>query len=199
MSQITIVKKSSEPAQRLVWGVVYAPNVPDSDGEFMTAGTIQKMAYDFMRKLAQDKVDHEHNNELTPGVCIVESFVARKGDPDFPEGAWVACAHVNDDALWDKVEKGEINGFSVEAMVLREPQEVELDFPPIIHGFTTKSEEHEHEFYISYDENAKFRGGVTNTVNGHSHVIKAGTHTEEAAGHTHRFNAVDQIEMILED
>lgn len=192
-----VIKKTGDEEQRMVWGEVYIPNKPDSDGEFMTAETIRKMAHTFIKKQLMDKVDHEHNNQLTDGVSIVESFVARKGDPDFTEGAWVVGAHIDNDALWEKVKKGEINGFSVEAMVNREEREVEIDFPPVITGLTTKSEEHEHVFYISYDENGKFRGGVTDAVDGHSHTIVAGTRTEIAKGHSHRFSAVDKIEFVI--
>lgn len=198
---VALIKKTGEPHQRMVWAEVYAPNKPDSDGEYMTAETIRKMAYAYSRKLALNQVDHEHNNELTDGVCIVETFVARKGDPDFIEGAWVVGCHIDNDEKWDKVLKGEINGFSVEAMVMREERDVELDMPPVITGLTTKSEghgEHEHKFYISYDETGKFRGGVTDAVDGHSHVIKAGTRTESANDHTHRFSAVDQIQFVIE-
>ena len=33
----------------------------------------------------------------------------------------------------------------------------------------------------------QFKGGVTDVINGHSHSIVAGTHTQDAEGHRHRF------------
>ena len=33
-------------------------------------------------------------------------------------------------------------------------------------------------------------------VDGHTHVIKAGTVTEESNGHRHRFSSVDNIEIV---
>lgn len=43
------VIKSEDAKKRIVWAEVYAPNRPDSDGEFMDAEGICKMAYEFMR------------------------------------------------------------------------------------------------------------------------------------------------------
>lgn len=181
--------------QRLVFAEVYAPGVPDSDGEFMTAPEIQKMAHKFVCDGRLTQVDQQHDNTTTEGVQIVESFIARKGDPDFLEGAWVVGVHVNDDDTWAKVKKGELNGFSMEALVLREEREVELNIPPIISGLTSKSEDHEHKFFVTYNDQGKFAGGMTDVVNGHSHAIKAGTITELANAHRHKFSSVDAISI----
>jgi len=184
--QVGIAK--AEGDQHLVWGVVYAPMVPDADGEYMDAETIRKMAYNFMRAQKNDKIDIQHTNKLSEGARVVESFIARKGDPDFPEGAWVAGVHIPDEATWQKVKRQEINGFSIEAFVQKKVMDVEVDLPAVMQGKTFKSEDHDHEFYVGYDESGKFIGGRTNLVNGHQHVIKRGTLTEEASGHTHRFS-----------
>lgn len=197
MSNLRIVKLEPEAEQRMVWAEVYAPNRPDSDGEFMSADTIRKMAYNFLRNGRTKFVDVGHDNKQVEGVEIVESFIARKGDPDFLEGAWVVGCHIDDDATWAKVQKGEINGFSVEAFVSAEEQEVEIDLPPVITGLTSKSEDHVHKFYVSYDEsNGQFKGGTTDEVNGHVHAIRAGTVTEIVKGHSHRFSSVDQVYIV---
>lgn len=191
-----VVRKDEEGIEhRLVYGEVYAPNRPDSDGEFMTAEQIMKMAHEFVRKQRMDQVDTHHDNELVPGVVVVESFIARKDDPDFIEGAWVVGVHVNDDDTWAAVKKGEINGFSMEAMVVREEMEIEIEIPPVVSGLTSKTEAHVHKFYVTYDANGKFKGGTTDEVDGHKHSIIAGTITEEVNGHRHKFSAVDDIEI----
>lgn len=189
----TLTFKKEETKKRLIWAEVYAPDRPDSDGEFMRAPEIEKMAYKFMKDKQLEAIDSQHAQVNEEGCCVVESFIARKGDPDFIEGAWVVCIHVNNDDLWEKVEKGEINGLSMEAMVVREEQDVELEVPPILSGLTQKSEDHEHEFLVSYSDEGTFKGGRTTTVNGHFHVIKRGTITEEADGHTHRFSHVEGL------
>lgn len=183
---------------RIVWAEVYAPNRPDSDGEFMDARGIREMAYKFMREQRLGQVDHMHTNEIVEEAHVVESFIARKGDPHFIEGAWVVGVHIPKDEDWAKVEKGEWNGFSMEAEVHKETVEVELELPPIIAGKTMKSDDgHTHVFYVAYDDDGKFLGGRTDSVDGHSHVIKRGTITEMAEGHNHRFSHVEDL-MIKE-
>jgi hypothetical protein len=187
------LKLASED-QQMVWGEVYAPNIPDADGDIMTAEEIQAMAYKFMREKKTDKVDLQHNNKIVAGAAVIESFIARKGDPHFIEGAWVVGVHVPDKQVWSMVKKGEINGFSMEALVTRRKSQMEVEIPPVIMGRVTKHEDgHDHEFFVSYDDNGRFLGGTTSSVNGHSHVIKRGTVTEPANGHNHRFSYVEKL------
>jgi hypothetical protein len=189
--------KIASEDQRLVFGEVYVPNVPDSDGEFMDAAGIQDMAYRFMKNLRLKSIDVSHSNRIVDGCCVIESFLARKGDPDFVEGAWVVGAHIEDDETWAKIKKGDINGFSMEAFVTRDPVLLEVDVPPVLSGKTLPgqkaddAETHVHDFYVSYGPDGSFLGGRTNMVNGHFHVIKRGTVTDEAAHHRHRFAHID--------
>jgi hypothetical protein len=192
-----VVKKDEAGRElHLVYGEVYAPNRPDSDGDFMTVEQIMKMAHDFLRKRRTDMIDLQHNNEVIPGASVVESFIAREGDPDFIEGAWVVGVHIPDDDIWEKVKKGEINGFSMEAMAVREDKVVEIEIPPVVTGLTSKNEDHVHRFYVAYDEEGRFLGGMTDEVDGHKHAIVSGTITEEVNGHRHLFSAVDNIEIV---
>lgn len=191
--------KIASEEQRLVGGEVYIPGVPDSDGEFMDAEGIRDMAYKFMKNLKLKMIDVRHNNRNVEEACVVESFIARKGDTDFIEGSWVVLVHVPDDNVWQQIKKGEINGFSMEAMVSKEPVELELDVPPVISGVTLKSDDgHEHKFHVAYDEDGNFLGGQTDIVNGHFHAIKKGTVTEDAMGHKHRFAHLDIFKMVKE-
>lgn len=185
--------------QQIVYGEVYAPNRPDAQGEFMTAETIRKMAHEFLKEGKTRKIDLMHDNQIVGSAAIVESFVAPVDSKAFIPESWVIGMHIEDPKLWARVEKGELNGFSMEAVVSRHEKEVELEIPPVITGRTSKSEvdQHEHTFYVTYDEQGQFKGGVTDTVNGHFHQILAGTHTQEAAGHTHRFSAVDNVQIVV--
>lgn len=178
--------------QQIVYGEIYAPNRPDAQGEFMTAEEIQKMAHEFMSSKKMDQIDILHDNKVTK-ASVVEMFVAREGDPDFIPGSWVAGVHIEDPAVWQRVLKGELNGFSMEALVTRHSREVEIEIPPVVTGLTSKSDEHAHRFFVSYDDEGNFKGGVTDSINGHFHKIVAGTHTQEAEGHTHRFSSVDDV------
>lgn len=195
MSQKLKVGKAEEVELRMVWGEVYAPDRPDSQNEFMRADTIQKMAWDFIRDGRQCQIDFMHDNKVVSKrqLAIVESFIAREGDPDFIPGAWVIGMHIPDDQMWLAVKSGKINGFSLEALVTRHEQQAELSIPPVVTGKTSKFEQHEHTFMVEYDHVGDFVGGKTNFVDGHFHEIVAGTHTQTAKGHSHRFSSVDDL------
>lgn len=182
----------------MVWGAVYVPNSLDSQGDFMTAPEIQKMAYSFVKKGDMGAIDVQHDNERVE-AAVVESFITRKGDPDFPvEGTWVVGVHIEDVGLWDAVKKGDINGFSMEALVKTSYEFIEVaDKPSAIIGVTksAKNDEmtlHDHEFEAFYDEAGNFLGGRTDVHtdefgNTHFHVIKKGVVTESSLNHAHRF------------
>lgn len=194
MQRREVAFKAEVDEQRMVFAEVYVPNVPDTDNEFMTAETIREMAYKFMKDQNQRQIDVNHDNELVEGACVVESFIARKDDPLFIEGAWVVGIHVDNDDVWDQIKKGEINGFSMEALVTLQETELEIEIPPVIQGRTSKSDDgHEHEFFVTYDPEGNFVGGRTSFTDGHYHTIKHGTTTEEAEGHSHKFSFVEHI------
>jgi len=190
-----VIAKSEEgqPEQQMVFAEVYAPDRPDSGGDYMTKEDIQKAAYKFMKHQRLDQVDSQHNNELVKGATIVESFIARKGDPIFIEGSWVVGMHIDNAAMWDRIKKGEINGFSLEAMATTSTGDVEIEIPPVVSGMTSKSDQHTHQFFVTYSDEGKFLGGRTSIDEGHSHLIKGGTVTETERGHNHRFSAVDDL------
>lgn len=192
-----VLKESPEAVEeRLVYGEVYAPNRGDADKEFMDSATIKKMAHDFIRNLLANNVDVQHDNKTMGGVSVVESFIARKGDPDFIEDSWVVGVNIDNDQIWAKVKKGEINGFSLEGLVNYEDVEVELEIPDVTSGTTSKSEGHQHKFYVKYSADGTFIGGETDLVEGHKHPIRRGTLTEKVAGHAHTFCSVDEVQVI---
>ena len=149
-----------------------------------------------MRRQELGRVDTFHSNEIPEDVCVVESFIARKDDPTFTEGAWVCGIHVPDDETWGKIKKGEINGFSMEAHVHKKVVDVEVELPAVISARTLKSEGHDHDFYVAYGEDGKFQGGRTSKAeDGHFHLIRRGTVTEEADGHAHRFEHINALTL----
>lgn len=160
----------------------------------MTAEGIQQLAYRFLTLKLNDQVDTQHDNKVTKGVTVVESFVSREGDPDFIPGSWVVCVHVDDDAIWEQVKSGELNGFSMEALVSKEAIDCELEIPEVVTGTTSKASGHVHKFAVEYDPTGKFLGGQTDTAeDGHFHQIRVGTVTQPSRAHTHRFSAVDNL------
>ena len=105
--------KKSDTKQQIVFGEVYAPYRRDSDENFMTAETIEKMAHDFIENNRNDQISKAHDGNTDKG-CVVESFIAREGDPDFAVGSWVVGVHVPDARIWKSIEAGELTGFSIE-------------------------------------------------------------------------------------
>jgi hypothetical protein len=196
MSGITIKKVDTAEEQRMVWAEVYAPDRLDAGKDFATAEEIRKAAYNFVRSGRLTKVDVMHGNKGQEGVQILETFIARDNDPDFIPGSWVVGIHIPDDALWAKVKKGEINGLSMEALAMTQKVALEVDIPPLIVGTTSKDAEHVHKFYVSYDDQGNFKGGYTDEVDGHKHVIKAGTVTETVNDHNHKFSSVDNLSVV---
>lgn len=115
----TIIKAEETQWQKLLWSVVYEPDVFDSHGDRMDAATIQKAAHEAFRQGMY--VNHEHVGPPI-GAHIVESFTApvdftiddSEGAHVIRKGTWVVGTQVTDDAVWDKVLKGEYGGVSLE-------------------------------------------------------------------------------------
>lgn len=186
------LKSYSSGEFHYVFGEVYAPDIVDTDGESMSAEDIRKMAHDFIAKGLVSSLDTEHNHELC-GALVVESFIARKGDPDFAEGAWVLGVRMPDGPLWERVKSGELNSFSVDAFVTKVQSDKKVPAPTVACGTTLEPvaqegvEPHTHAFYLRFAGNGRVLVGKTDTVLGHCHEIVGTVTTEKAAGHSHRF------------
>lgn len=181
-----LIRKTDDELQ-IVYGEVYAPGIPDSQGDFMTEITVRKMAHSFLANLYGRNIDKEHNN-IETGSVVVESFIARSGDPDFLAEAWVIGLHVPDIELWAEIKKGDLNGFSFQAEVKTRKAVITVELPEILEGVTSKSEGHDHKFIIDYDNDGVFLGGKTDVVDGHYHGIIRGTITEKSNDHIHRYS-----------
>ena len=196
---IVIRKEEAAAKQQVAFGAVYMPGVVDSQNDFMRADEIRKAAYDFLRRGTTDAIDTQHNNQKS-GAYVVESFLSKAGDADFPiPGTWVVGIHVPDADLWAQIEKGEIGGLSMEVVARR------LNDQPVTErkaryangkakGKTYKTGDHEHTYEVAYGPNGEFLGGRTDEVDGHFHVIKGGVITEEVGDHRHRFSTIEHFE-----
>jgi hypothetical protein len=122
--EVPIAKADDE--RHLAYGAVYVPNVPDSHNDWMSADEIEKAAHRFLASGAVNNVDHEHDLKNT-GSVVVESFIARDGDADFPVGAWVVGVHVPSPDLWRMVKSGEITGFSMFGQGIKTPATIEIE------------------------------------------------------------------------
>lgn len=126
--QIGIAK--TDVIKRIIIGAVYIPydenddSTIDSHGHAALAEDIEKAAYGFMKDMNNYNIDEQHNFVSGYGY-VVESYLAKSGDPLFPEGTWVMGVKVTEDDTWSKIEKGEITGFSLAGKAhLRTPEEL---------------------------------------------------------------------------
>ena len=179
--------------EQIVFAEVYAPMLVDSQMDAMSADEVKKAAYGFMKQSELYKIDLMHNNEPT-GSYIVESFLARKDDPDgFIEGSWVLGVKIESPELWSKVLKGELNGFSFQGEFTGATT-INLDeqFPVFKQGDTEPSLEellppHKHTYKLEISATNNIQG-KTNTVLNHAHPITKGTATDSIFDHSHRFS-----------
>lgn len=182
----SVVIQKVDTDKRMVYGEVYAPDVIDAHGHAMTKQAVEKLAHDFMLLRLNDRIDVMHNNKPA-NASAVESFVARKGDPDFTEGAWVMGVKIFDDALWEDVKKGKYSGYSMEIAAKLKETTVEVQIENHVFGITEKNNGHTHAFYVEIDDDGLVVKGYTSEDDGHKHEISAGTATDLFDEHSHRF------------
>lgn len=111
----------TEPLWQRLYGIVYAPNEVDTQGDWADADTIRAAATEFMRTRRQKHVDREHDFEPLDDTFVAESWLTRAGDPLFPDdppGTWAVGIQINDAELWAEIEAGEVAGLSLAGLAL---------------------------------------------------------------------------------
>jgi hypothetical protein len=113
----------ADPELRVVWGVALEPDLPDSQGDVITADEIRKAAWNFMEAGVLNP-DVNHDLSPRPGAHLVESWVPDAdttiGGRLVRKGSWVVAYRIHDDALWQAIRKGELTGFSIYGVGVRE-------------------------------------------------------------------------------
>ena len=120
--------------QRVVMGLVLQPEQlilrqdPESGEKFnivFSADTIKELSHNFFKSGFQLNSKLEHNSPIKD-VTFVESWIVENSEIDksanfgmsFPKGSWMATMKVDNDDIWNNyVKTGEVEGFSVDAMV----------------------------------------------------------------------------------
>ena len=189
-----IVVKSED--EHFVLAEVYSPLHIDTDGEAMTSEEIRKMAYRFLSEGRTKKIDIQHNKKES-GCVMVESFIARKDDPDgFIENSWVAGLIVPVGEVWDKVKKGELNGFSFYGEVQKVPARAKVMMTKKMEGETEDSVDgvlppHSHEVTLTFSSDGRVEKGRTQKFLDHDHEVLKATATEVEWEHGHRLVLVE--------
>lgn len=192
MADSTLVVRKDREWEQIAFAEVLVPNVPNTYGDIYTPEAIVEFAYEFARQGYGLDVDHDNQDVSGSGYYVVESFIAREGDPDFIPGSWVVGIKVADAELWQRILNGEINGFSYEALVEMIPVDIDGSEVHQVSGTTSPHPEdgHTHTYLLLVDGMGNHRASATSETNGHSHRILNHTVTEVAEGHNHRIQVV---------
>lgn len=191
----SIKREDTEAWERVAWSELLIPNEPNVYGDYWTAEAIVRARDLYMQTDYKLDVEHDNVDVRNKGYYVIESFIARPGDPDFIEGAWVIGVKFIDDDLWNQVLSGELNGFSYEANVLAEPVTIEYNDEieqRIVTGVTEPDpfDGHTHTFTVVVGPLNKVISGSTGETDGHYHSIRTHTLTGKASGHTHRYQVL---------
>lgn len=125
--------KIQDEEKRIVSGPLMVAGQPivrvDGAGQkyyvVFTADTISKIVKRFFKNGFTANVNQMHNSRMVADKCyMIESFIidTKRGihTPDFfaelPNGSWFGSYQIDNQAIWDKVKKGEFKGFSVEGI-----------------------------------------------------------------------------------
>lgn len=180
--------------EQIVMAELLIPDTPNVYGDITTPEAIREFAYQFAIQGYGLDVNHDQNNVMGAQLVVVESFIARPGDPDFIEGSWVIGMKILDRQLWNDVLDGKLNGFSYEAMVQMTPVNITNYSERQISGVTEPDPEdgHTHEYVVLLNAlNCPVSGG-TSVAEGHCHTITTHTFTDYADGHRHRYQVLLQ-------
>ncbi|CAK9074176.1 Uncharacterized protein YqbD [Durusdinium trenchii] len=115
---------SKMDTEGLLHAIVYAPDLPDSEGDAMTADEVKKAAHGFLANGGNIDVEHDLRALGTEAVRIAETLVVQKGDERFagltydgeevdPTGAWGIILKILDPELRAAYEAGEWDGVSM--------------------------------------------------------------------------------------
>jgi hypothetical protein len=115
----TIRFQKTDAAQQIASGLIFAPMVLDSQGDFMTPEGIEAASQRFMKSGRTTSVDVNHSG-VPVNAFISESLIA-EGDDTFPDGSWLASVKIEDPDLWALVEASQLTGFSMEGTGSKTP------------------------------------------------------------------------------
>lgn len=187
----TALVRRSDTAKRIVYAEVYAPNMLDTYGEFMTAEDVELMCHRFMQLDMSQAIDTNHDNVPNGSYPIECWVVTRDDDPEFTVGSWCLGVKCPSDSVWERVLSGELNSFSFEAMITPVEYDVEVSIirDHVTMTDTQKGVDHEHYLFLQVDERGVIKSGKTSPgPDGHVHLVRHGCFTTRAGNHTHRFN-----------
>lgn len=115
---VTFFAKDSK--KQIAYGVVYAPDEVDAQGDYATAEAIEDAAHKYMIKYREGTAQIKMRHKEPIQAYVVESWIAPE-DLEWGgirKGTWVMAVHVPDPEIWAEIEKGAITGFSMGGWIL---------------------------------------------------------------------------------
>jgi tetrahydromethanopterin S-methyltransferase subunit B len=119
-----------KPMRQITYGVIAEPSTEtvlkaDLQGDCFKPEDIELMAHGFMER---SQAAGEMHKSLVPGAKVVESYLApidfvvktADGDETVLKGSWVLAMKWPDEQ-WQKIQKGELTGYSIGGTGLRTP------------------------------------------------------------------------------
>lgn len=112
---VRIIKADSP--ERIVYGIVAEPDEKDTQGDHQTAEDIEKASNWFMEKAQGIRVVTDENHDDDDfRANLLENYITRvdmslEGEV-IKKGTWIQALRL-DQETWDKVESGELTGFSM--------------------------------------------------------------------------------------
>lgn len=199
-----LVKRSD--LDRVVMCELLVPDTPNVYGDIYTKESIKEFVEEFAKQGFGLDIDHDENDVQGKDLLVVESFIARPGDPDFIEGSWVVGMKILSDAVWNKVVSGELNGYSFQADCLMSPVVIENLANRQVSGITEPDIEdgHTHPYLVVVNAVNRPISGGTGITAGHSHRIVSHTITEPAQDssgrwHMHRYQVIGGVKNDIEE
>lgn len=124
----------SDEAKHIIVGAVAIPNYEiyrrdDNGNEFdivFSEEAIEKMSRDFLKNYRQKDVTLQHQEEAE-GIWLVEQWL--KSDMVYdkslalglsdtlPKGTWFQAYYVDSNDIWERIQSGELRGFSLECVL----------------------------------------------------------------------------------
>lgn len=139
-----LIEKFADEKKHMITGVVAIPQKPifrrGKNGEefdiVFSAEAIEKMSKDFLKNYRQSEVTLQHQEE-TDGVYLVEQWI--KSDDvydksiavglsrELPVGSWIQTYYVDSNDVWERIQNGELRGFSLECALGLQEFESQID------------------------------------------------------------------------
>lgn len=122
MKEIFIAK---DDVKHEVTGIVYEPNTVDADGDWMTEEDIEEAQRSFVLDNGDIYFHHQEEidakpveNWIAPSDIIIKD--SNGNDVLIKKGTWLMTVKVFNKDMWDKIESGEIKGFSMRGSAIPE-------------------------------------------------------------------------------